>query len=276
MFANKVEIPPLTLFKYIRPDASKRAKLGNGDRGKKNLLTNQDVKFIGGVLARANRGNDGMSRKEAKDVIQDLNPNISREGACKLLTRRVMPENAATGLLKKTTQKVQATTSDRTNINLAQQYRWHRLVDHEYDRLRDLNKGRCKKSGKLFGEVMHHFIIGLDEMCLMSDQHGDLRVVAAAEKRNHEKVLQDGRVSITIVCTGTVAGDTGPTIFLLKGKPGTKVKKAFSDAALRRYGLAVGSTIIMTENAFMTNDAWEFATKHIVKCYRHLPYVREN
>jgi hypothetical protein len=26
---------------------------------------------------------------------------------------------------------------------------------------------------------MPHFLIGLDEMCLMSDSHGDLRVVAS-------------------------------------------------------------------------------------------------
>ena len=31
-FANKVGIPPLTLFKYIHPDAPKRTKLGNRDR----------------------------------------------------------------------------------------------------------------------------------------------------------------------------------------------------------------------------------------------------
>jgi hypothetical protein len=79
------------------------------------------------------------------------------------------------------------------------------------------NTGLCKWSGKSFSEVMGHFIVGLDEMCLMSDAHGHLRVFGSANKKKHEKLLQDLRVSITVVRTGTVAGDTGPTIFLLKG-----------------------------------------------------------
>ena len=84
-------------------------------------------------------------------------------------------------ILKPMLQKPQATTSDRTNINIAQQYRWHRLVDAEYDNLRVVNIGLCKKSGKTFGEVMSHFIVGLDEMCIMSDFHGNALVFGSAD-----------------------------------------------------------------------------------------------
>eukprot|EP00957_Ditylum_brightwellii_P008027 609012-Ditylum_brightwellii.AAC.1 len=139
--------------------------------------------------------------------------------------------------------------------------------------MRETNIGLCKKSGKSFGEVMAHFINGLDEMCIMSDAHGDLHVIGSFDKKKYEKLLQDSQISITIARTGTCAGTTGPTIFLLKG---AKKKSAFTDAFLLRHGLAPGSTIIMTENAYMTNEAWLKVSKAIVKGYHSLPYVKEN
>ena len=108
----------------------------------------------------------------------------------------VIPINHAIGVLKLTTQNFQATTSDRTNINVAQQYRWHLAMDEVYKYLRTNNNGLCQKSEKTFGEVMPEFLIGLDEMCLMSDAHGDLRVVASANKKKQEKLLQDSCCSI--------------------------------------------------------------------------------
>jgi hypothetical protein len=38
---------------------------------------------------------------------------------------------------------------------------------------------------------MPDFLTGLDEMCLMSDVHGDLCVFASADKKRQEKLLQD-------------------------------------------------------------------------------------
>jgi hypothetical protein len=40
----------------------------------------------------------------------DLNTNLSRSQVSKLLSRRVLPESAKAGVLKATTQKVQAVT----------------------------------------------------------------------------------------------------------------------------------------------------------------------
>ena len=107
-------------------------------------------------------------------MIQEFVPNITRVSAWRQMQHYVMPLNAAIGVLKCTTQKVQATMSDRTNINVAQQYRWHWAVDEVYDYLRKKNTGLCQKTGKTFGEVMREFLLDLDEMCLMSDAHGAL------------------------------------------------------------------------------------------------------
>ena len=57
-------------------------------------------------------------------------------------------------------------------------------MDAEYDFLRENNRGLCAKTKKSFGELMEHFIVGLDEMCIMSDAHGTLRVIGSADKKN--------------------------------------------------------------------------------------------
>ena len=135
-------------------------------------------------------------------MIQELAPDITRLAAHRQIICYVLPENSAALVLKKSARKVQATTSDRTSINVSQQYCWHRAVDEVCDLMRTKNTGLCKLLGKSFGELMPHFIIGLDEMCLMSDCHSDLPVFAASDKKKQEKLLQDSRCSITVVRTG--------------------------------------------------------------------------
>jgi hypothetical protein len=113
-------------------------------------MTVDKIKFAGCVLAWVDRGNDGLSSKEAVNMIQELVPNITQVSARRQMQHYMMPLNAAIGVLKHTTQKVQATTSDRTNINVAQQYCWHWAVDEVYDYLRKMNTRLCQKTGKNF------------------------------------------------------------------------------------------------------------------------------
>jgi hypothetical protein len=271
LFANKLGIPPQTFYKNIC--MGNRRILGDGSCGKKKWMTKKDVLFAGCVLARADQENDGLSLKEAVDMIQELKPDITCKGACRQIIRYVLPVNVQASVLKKSAQKVQATTSNRTNINMVQQYRWHRTVQEVYNLMQTKNTGLCKLLGKSFGEIMPHFIIGLDERCLMSDCHSDLRVFAAADKKKQEKLLQDCQCSITGVRTGTVVSTTRPTTFLLKG---TKRRKYFNGNYLLGYGMAPGSKVIMTKNAYMTDEAWLEALKSIVAGYHNLPHIKEN
>ena len=55
---------------WLVPNIDKIQELGDGARGSAKLLTYGDVRFIGEVWARDDRGNDGLSRKEAIDNIQ--------------------------------------------------------------------------------------------------------------------------------------------------------------------------------------------------------------
>ena len=65
--------------------------------------------------------------------------------------------------------------------------------------------------------------------------------------------------------SGVTSGANGPTAFLMKGK---RKKEGFTDEFLVENGCAPGSTVVMTKNAFMTNDAWIEITKKVsaLKC----------
>ena len=112
----------------------------------------------------------------------------------------------------------------------------------------------CNKTGKSFGELTDRFILGGDNTNLIADADGDLRIVGEKEKKKHEKKVANYRGSITMYRTGIAAGHNDPTVFLLKGK---KRKSGFNETFLRQEGWALGSTICMTENAYMTEEAWE-------------------
>ena len=112
-FANKLGIPPQTFYKYICTDNHRI--LGEGSRGKKKWMTTDDVLFAGCMHEQEN---DGLSSKEAVDMIQELAPGITQLAARRQIIRYVLPVNSAASVLKKSAQKVQATTSDRTIINV--------------------------------------------------------------------------------------------------------------------------------------------------------------
>ena len=63
--------------------------------------------------------------------------------------------------------------------------------------------------------------------------------------------------------TGTAPGANGPTVFAMKGK---KRKKGITDDFLLKEGCEVGSTVVMTENAFMTDLAWKEITNKVRTC----------
>jgi hypothetical protein len=129
-------------------------------------------------------------------------------------------------------------------------------------------------SGKTFGEVFENFVIGLNEMCIMSDWH-NMMVIGSRDKAKHELRLHDGCKSIIIVCTGTPGGSTGPTIFILKGSSNESMHKCFTNKFLVKNGCAPGSTILFNENTYMTDETWMQATQAIVRGYREMPFIKE-
>ena len=60
-------------------------------------------------------------------------------------------------------------------------------------------------------------------------------------------------------------------MFVMKGG---RSKKAYMDALLVEHGCDPGWTITMTDNVYMTDEAWFVITKSIVDRYWKIPLIR--
>jgi hypothetical protein len=264
-FSKVVGIPYDTFKKYVTKDGGKRRSLGKSV-GRAPLIAEADQQFLADVLARKDRGNDGASPAEAIDYVIEISPKLTRDQARQHLNRTLLRNHP--DQVKPKPKVAQATTTKRSAITVEQQFRWHATYDSCLDELKKRNTGLCQLTGLKFDELIHHFIVGADETCMMACEDGKILVIGSAGRKKHEKKTNDSRVSITMYRTGTVAGDTGPTVFLLKG---IRKRPGFTDAFLEsKCEAKLGSTIIMTPNAFMTIDAWEAMTPSICKGLRNI------
>jgi len=175
MFALRVGIPIGTLEKYLHPNKAKRRVIGDGV-GRKLLMNQKEYDFARQVAARKDRANNGMSRRDMIDLVQELHPELDRSAAYRQVSRHIIPKSINKGYIKRFV-KAQPTTSDRTAITMEQQFRWHTLVEEQYNELRVRNQGVCKRTKKSFGELMPHFIWGLDEECICADHYGNVKII---------------------------------------------------------------------------------------------------
>ena len=97
--------------------------------------------------------------------------------------------------------------------------------------------------------MIDHYIIGLDKTCFMSDAYGDLKIFGEVGSKKHEKKVADFRYWTTMVRSGSSFGSNGPKSFIIKGK---NRRNVYDKRFIEKHGAAPGSTITMTDNAFMT------------------------
>ena len=75
---------------------------------------------------------------------------------------------------------------------------------------------------------------------------------------------------------GSADGDTGTTFFLLAG---VTRRIGYNRQWLERNGASVGSNVFMTENAYMTTQAWEEMTDDLChgirRMNRHVEEMKE-
>ena len=89
------------------------------------------------------------------------------------------------------------------------------VVEEGLNFLREHSTGSCKKSGKTFGEVIDHFIVGYDEANMTANADGSVRIVGEFGRKKHEKIASDCRTSCTVGRSGSAADDNGPTSFIM-------------------------------------------------------------
>ena len=258
-YAGRVEIPYNTLRKFV---ADKRRVLGAAS-GKKTLLDSHVQRFTVDMLRARDRANDGMNKRQALDMIQDLRPELKLDQIRRAFDRRIRPGNVdvLTGIVK-----AQASTEKRSQITVPQQYRWHTTIDSAFNFLRNNNLGTTL-DGKSFGEVMPHFVLGGDETGLLAS-NGDVSIIGDKAKRKHEVSTAGSRTSITVYRCSNAAGNDGPTGFLPPGKYG---KLGYNDNFLMKHGAAPGSTIVMKDTGYMTEAAWLELAPSMARVIRQMP-----
>mgnify|MGYP001031646604 CR=1 FL=1 len=229
-------------------------------RVKKSLTTEDEQREIAEIIQFRDKNNNGMSRKEAITLIMDwtgCGKMKTAENHLEYLVRNnKLPE------LKKGGRVVtaQATTTKRGQITVEQQLRWHGVIQSMWEEQRRLNIPAV-----LYLPIQAHFICNVDETSVMACE-GTLKVIGDAERKKHQKNSADSRDSITIVRVGNAAGSNGPLIFLAKGKsmdvPALK--------NLEKLGAPKCSTIVMTPNAYMTDEAWATVAVSLCKGIREM------
>ena len=117
-YANDHKIAPKTLAKYINGTYT----VGKG-QGRPGLLKADEEKFVVDVVQRHDRGRDGLTPVGVVSLIASVKPGLKHKQA----------ENLAQKFRKRNSDKLtdtttaQATTTRRTNINVAQQYRFFQV-----------------------------------------------------------------------------------------------------------------------------------------------------
>jgi hypothetical protein len=173
-------MPYETFKKYVAKDSSKRRVCGESV-GRAPLVGKEDQRFLADAMARKDRANDGANPSEAIDLLQELTPSLSREQSRRHLNRTLIPHHPEQIKLKPVV--AQATTTKRSAITLAQQFRWHVTYEGALNELRERNTGKYRLSGKTFGEFFQYLISGVDETCFMACEEGTVRVIGSAGRK---------------------------------------------------------------------------------------------
>eukprot|EP00966_Prymnesium_polylepis_P331768 7387342-Prymnesium_polylepis.1 len=124
-FCAIVDIPMPTFKKYVCKDEAKRQMVGcgvGGAHGTGTMLLPDTEQFVVDVLRRRDRANDGLGRRGGIQLVQDLQPELTAQQAASQFDRNVRAKHkeVLTGIVK-----AEATTTKRSAITVAQQYRWH-------------------------------------------------------------------------------------------------------------------------------------------------------
>jgi hypothetical protein len=168
-----------TFANYVCDDLSKQ-KLVGSKPGRKSIINASDTEFIAQHTARADRANEGLTSKEIVQNVISLRAGSEHELTLRQAQNWVYRtlRSSHPDLLKPNLMRVQKTMSKRSSCDVAQQWRWMKMFEAGLNYLHANNTGVCRKTGKLFGELIEHFVIGSDEACLMADDHGDLHTGA--------------------------------------------------------------------------------------------------
>lgn len=236
------------------------------------LLKEHEVEMLQAAIVHRDASNKGMKRKEVISLIMEMVQTSNRK-KCELHYEYLVRAGRLTQLKRGgKVSTAQGTTTNRSQVLREQQLRWHCTVDQALHEQRRLNQPADE-----FAKVADHFVGNLDETCYMGSHNGPIKVIASLARKKTEKITEDDRESITSVRMGTAAGASGPFIFLAKGKSDDNIPKSLrGDLSKNRKGVPLHSRVIMTPNAYMTDEAWINLVEDFCKGVRSMPVVRDH
>ena len=155
------------------------------------------------IIIKRDTANLGMSRKEVIQVISELGQAKSFVQAENHLDYLIRAKRLTH--LKRLGRVVsaQATTTERSQICVSQQYRWHMMIEAEWEDMRRTNSPR-----DIFIRYAHYFQLNLDETCLLYNE-GELSIIGGNNKPCHDKNCSDLRFSIIVCQVGSALGEVG-------------------------------------------------------------------
>ena len=186
-YAASKGMPYATFHAYARTDKENCNPLG-AHVGRRALLNDRQSEVVCQAAIRAGRANMCLTPMQLQEKIGQVEPSLSEK---QIINHRQTFSKKHKKRLKPKSVMAQKTTSRRSQHTLARQFRWFKAHKKALDFLRKHNTGTCPKTGKTFGELIEHFVLGGDETNLMADNDGNMKIVGELGRRKHEERVSD-------------------------------------------------------------------------------------
>ncbi len=235
----------------------------------KLLTTAKMRELIANTIKFRDEAQNGMTRKEVIQLLVQLTGGLAK--LCEnhydwMNCAKKLPQLKNNGQV----QYAQAMTTKRACIRVEQQLRWHNTIECVWEEHQQVNQPSDE-----FATLQLHFQLNLNETSVPGC-NGNICIVGSAKVKKHEKTMQDNHDSVTIVRIGSASGETGPWIFLLKGKKGLEKNHPLRNLERNFPGVLAGSKVVMTPNAYMTNEAWIKLTPFIANGIRNMAVIKDH
>ena len=133
-------VPPKTLKSVVLRLGNKEITVKNCFQDKKkDLLSNELVEVLQDIIRKRAQINNGVTRKEAIQLIIDLGQCVSSKSAENHLDYMIRLKRLPGLKRNGRTILAQSTTTERSQINREQQLRWHFLIESEWEYMRKTN-----------------------------------------------------------------------------------------------------------------------------------------
>ena len=239
------------------------------NKGPNSIISDEVRDRIQNIIVARDGRNSPLKRKDILEIIASV-AGCSQKQADNYYTYGVSHNKFP--LLKKggKVAAAQKTTTNRTQVTVEQQHRWHIVIDDIWEKQAERNL-----PVEEFKPVRAYFQLNLDEECIMGSD-GSVRVISSIYGGKVQKNMDDYRGTITVIRIGSAHGGEGPVIFLCAAKNKSQIPLFLRGDLSEKHGLPPGSCVICTPTAYLTDAAWLECIPHICKGIHQMEVIRDH